>query len=97
MSRFIGELLLLWVLGASAIEVALCGYDKLCAKMGWWRVPERVLLLWAAIGGGIGLGAGMLLFRHKTRHRVFRVTAVISSALYIAAVLYTIEGIGLLA
>lgn len=47
MSRFAGEMFLLWVLAASVIEIVLCGYDKLCAKMGWWRVPERVLLLWA--------------------------------------------------
>lgn len=97
MSRFIGELFLLWLLAASAAEVVLCGYDKLCAKRGWWRVPERVLLLWAFVGGGMGLGAGMLLFRHKTQHRVFRVTAVITSAVYVSAALYMIERLGLLA
>ncbi len=97
MSRFVGELFLLWMLVASAVELVLCGYDKLCAIMHWWRIPERVLLLWAAVGGGLGLSAGMLLFRHKTKHRVFQVTALITSAASVAAVLYTIERIGLLA
>ncbi len=96
MSRFAGEMFLLWVLAASVIEIVLCGYDKLCAKMGWWRVPERVLLLWALAGGGMGLGAGMLLFRHKTQHRIFQVTAILTSALYVVLVLYIIERLGLI-
>lgn len=43
------------------------GFDKYRAKMGQWRIPERVLLTLVIIGGAFGALAGMLLFRHKTR------------------------------
>ncbi len=36
------------------------------------RVPEKILLLSAALGGSPGAIAGMLIFRHKTRHWQFR-------------------------
>ena len=36
------------------------------------RIPENTLLLTAALGGTPGAIAGMLLFRHKTRHWQFR-------------------------
>lgn len=44
--------------------------DKLCAKMGWRRVPERYLLL-LAVPGSIGALLGMLLARHKIRKWYF--------------------------
>ena len=37
------------------------------------RVPEKNLLLLAVVGGSVGALLGMLVFRHKTLHRVFRV------------------------
>lgn len=47
--------------------------DKLKAKKGRWRIPERTLLGIAALGGSVGSIAGMYLFRHKTRHMQFRI------------------------
>lgn len=35
------------------------------------RVPERTLFLIAALGGSVGVLAGMYLFRHKTKHWSF--------------------------
>lgn len=48
------------------------GWDKFCAKQGWRRVPEKILLLLALVGGSAGAMAAMALFRHKTRHLKFR-------------------------
>lgn len=48
-------------------------WDKFQAKRGGWRVPEKTLLGTAAIGGGIGVYAGMRMFRHKTLHTKFSV------------------------
>jgi len=42
--------------------------DKLRAKRGGWRVPERRFLVFAAVFGGLGVLAGFYVFRHKTRH-----------------------------
>ena len=47
--------------------------DKLKAKKGAWRIPERTLIGIAVIGGSIGAIAGMNLFRHKTRHLKFSI------------------------
>ena len=47
------------------------GLDKGRAKSGKWRIPERTLLILAAIGGSVGALIGMLMFRHKTRKAKF--------------------------
>ena len=46
-------------------------FDKWKAKRDKWRVPEKTLLMFAAIGGTIGAFAGMQVFRHKTKHWKF--------------------------
>ena len=51
----------------------LMGIDKRKAELGRWRIPERTLFLSAFLGGGVGVIAGMQLFRHKTKHRSFTV------------------------
>ncbi len=45
--------------------------DKQKAKKNRWRIPERTLLLLAALGGSLGSLAGMYCFHHKTKHRKF--------------------------
>ena len=35
------------------------------------RIPEKTLLVTAAIGGSLGAMAGMWIFRHKTKHWYF--------------------------
>jgi len=45
--------------------------DKLKAKRGAWRIPEKTLLGVAAAGGSIGSLVGMYTFRHKTKHIKF--------------------------
>ncbi|MEL7604092.1 MAG: DUF1294 domain-containing protein [Bacillota bacterium] len=52
---------------------ALYGADKRRAQRGEWRIKERTLLLAAALFGALGALLGMLLFRHKTRHTLFRI------------------------
>ncbi|MEA4920149.1 MAG: DUF1294 domain-containing protein [Clostridiaceae bacterium] len=61
-------------LGAiNILSFILCGADKLKAKKGWWRVPERTLFITSALGGSVGMLLGMSLFRHKTKHRSFTI------------------------
>ncbi|MFI4912859.1 MAG: DUF1294 domain-containing protein [Sedimentisphaeraceae bacterium JB056] len=59
----------------TAINIAaflLYGYDKMRARRQKTRVPEAVLLAWAAIGGSIGSILGQQIFRHKTKKKSFR-------------------------
>ena len=38
-----------------------------------WRIQEKTLFLSAAIGGSIGSLLGMYIFRHKTKHKNFKI------------------------
>jgi uncharacterized membrane protein YsdA (DUF1294 family) len=44
----------------------LIGYDKKMAVANKYRISEKTLLLIVLLGGMIGSGLAMLLFRHKT-------------------------------
>ena len=66
------------------------GLDKRRAKRGAWRIPERTLILLAAVGGSIGAYAGMRRFHHTTRHNKFKygVPAICIAQAAIAALCY---------
>ena len=66
------QLLILWCLGFSVLGFFLMGYDKLQAKRGGRRVPEKSLFSVALLGGAAGAVLGMYLFHHMTRHWYFK-------------------------
>ncbi len=47
----------------------LIGYDKYLAKKHKSRISENTILTFVLIGGTIGSGIAMLIFRHKTAKR----------------------------
>ena len=55
------------------ITIAVFGIDKLKAVKNRWRVPEKVLLLLALLGGSPGALIGMYSFRHKTKKIAFKI------------------------
>lgn len=65
------KLLFYYLLAVNAGGLLLCGLDKWKAKRQVWRIPEKVLFGSAFLGGGLGVWAGMYLFRHKTKHWYF--------------------------
>ena len=71
----------------NVIAFGLYAIDKRNAVCELWRVPEAVLLGIAIIGGAYGAGAGMLLFRHKTRHVSFLVTVPLFFAIGMIALI----------
>ena len=62
---------LLYLLLINAAAFVLMLVDKIKARKNRWRIPERTLMLTAALGGSVGALFGMYTFRHKTRHLKF--------------------------
>lgn len=62
-----------YLLAITILTFFVYGWDKHLAKSKRKvrRIPEKNLLLLAAIGGTFGAIAGMLFFRHKTLHKKF--------------------------
>ncbi|WP_110114861.1 DUF1294 domain-containing protein [Bacillus sp. CGMCC 1.16541] len=60
------------------------GVDKKRAKKKQWRVKENTLWTIALVGGAIGLTVGMYVFRHKTKHTIFKLGLPFLSLVLIA-------------
>jgi uncharacterized membrane protein YsdA (DUF1294 family) len=69
------------ILLVSVTTFAACGWDKARAVTRGRRVPERVLLGLALLGGSPGLLVGMAVFRHKTRSPGFLISLAAISLL----------------
>ena len=81
MKQVLGYYLLL----INAIGLLIMCIDKLLAKKQARRVPERTLLLIAAIGGSLGSLLGMLIAHHKTRKAKFYILVPLFLVLHAAA------------
>ena len=83
------DYLMYYLLTVNAAGFLLMLIDKEKARKNRWRIRESVLLGTAAIGGSVGVFAGMQAFRHKTLHKRFSIgvpammTAQVALALYI--------------
>lgn len=70
-----------WIAALSLLAFTLAVVDKGRARRGGSRIPERVLLGAALLGGTPGLALGMGFARHKTRKATF----ILKFALIVAA------------
>ena len=77
-----------YLLVVNISAVAVYGWDKFCAKQSWQRIPEKILLLLAILGGSIGALAAMALFRHKTLHLKFKYGVPLILILQIVGLIY---------
>ena len=64
-------MIIYYLLAVNALGFLIMLYDKHLAKKKRWRVPEKVLMGIAAIGGSVGSLLGMYTARHKTKHLKF--------------------------
>ena len=82
-------LLILWAvwLAVNLITFILYGVDKRRAKRGAWRIPEKTLLTGTWLLGGVGAWLAMRIFRHKTKHIAFQVSAPVGAVLSILLML----------
>jgi uncharacterized membrane protein YsdA (DUF1294 family) len=78
-------ILLLYLLLINLLGFVLYGLDKAKSKGRQRRIPERVLLWVARLGGGVGCWMGMMLFRHKTKHNRFMILVPLWTVLWAVA------------
>jgi uncharacterized membrane protein YsdA (DUF1294 family) len=78
-------ILLLYLIFINLLGFVLYGVDKAKSKGRGRRIPERVLLWVARLGGGVGCWMGMMLFRHKTKHDRFMALVPLWTVLWAAA------------
>jgi uncharacterized membrane protein YsdA (DUF1294 family) len=61
-----------YALTINAITYFLFGFDKRAAERGNSRIPEKTLLMAAALGGSVGAVLAQRRFRHKTQKQPFK-------------------------
>ena len=67
------------------VTFCLYGADKRRAQKGRWRISERTLLTFTWLMGGAGAWLGMRVFRHKTKHMAFRISAPLAALVSLGA------------
>ena len=72
----------------SAAAFLTMRHDKLAARAGKRRIPERTLWKLAVYGGGIGAYLGMVAFRHKTKHMSFRIGFTLLAIAHVALIIW---------
>lgn len=81
----------LYLLLINLLSFALYGIDKHKAQKHAYRIPEKVLILSAVLGGGIGALLGMHVFHHKTRKPLFYIGVPVILVLEICIAVYVIQ------
>ena len=82
-------LYILYLIAFNTPSFIMMGIDKNAAIKGNYRIPERTLMALAAFGGSLGAITGMLVFRHKTKHKKF-VIGVPLLMVFNAAIAYVV-------
>jgi uncharacterized membrane protein YsdA (DUF1294 family) len=84
-----------WLVAINVATFAAYAWDKAAAKRpGARRTRERTLWVLNLLGGVAGAWLGMLVLRHKTRHRTFWTVQVACSVLWGAIVLVRVLDFG---
>jgi uncharacterized membrane protein YsdA (DUF1294 family) len=80
------EFAAIWFGVLNLLCIAVFAFDKWLAGRGSQRVPEKILLLLAALGGWPGGLLAMNLFRHKTAKLSFKVKYAVALIPFAAAI-----------
>ena len=82
--------ILVGFIAVNVIGFVLMKRDKEYAQKDKWRVKESTLLATAAVGGSLGIYAGMYKYNHKTLHKKFTILVPIIMLIQMAFVSYGI-------
>ena len=75
-------ILLIFYALMSIFTFILFGIDKRKAQKNRFRIPEKTLIGFSLLGGGLGGWLGMRLFHHKTKHTSFRILVPLGAILW---------------
>ncbi len=89
--QYLLNTIIIYLIVINLLSLVMFGIDKVRAVRGAWRIPEAKLFVAAWAGGSAGALAGMLLFRHKTKHAKFLIGIPLILALQIAAIFIAIH------
>ena len=88
------RIIIIYLAVTNIIVFSMFFVDKNKAQKRQWRIPEKTLLLIAAIGGSLGAWAGMNLFRHKTQHKKFTILVPLIILVHAVLLLLLVRAIG---
>jgi uncharacterized membrane protein YsdA (DUF1294 family) len=74
---------LVWLLVINVVTAVVYAWDKIQARRGNRRIPERTLFLLNLAGGFIGAWVVFFGMRHKTLHRSFWFVQSLATILWI--------------
>ena len=84
---------ILAIAAAMNLLSALAFYvDKRQAEEGGRRIPERSLVRYSVVGGGLGALTTALLIRHKTKHEELLMEIAIYTGIFMAFVILAVVG-----
>lgn len=87
------KFVIIYYLVINLITFILFGIDKMKAKKGAYRIPEKTLLGFSLLGGAFLGFLGMHLFHHKTKKPAFYISVPVFMLLHILFWIYWIYGI----
>lgn len=93
MPKFVSIACIAYLIVISIISMIICIYDKVISKKNdvKLRIPEKVLLLFSALGGSVAMFITMLIIRHKTKHVKFMlgipIIIIVQIAIAVACIL----------
>lgn len=88
------KLAVIYLVMINIAAFCMYGIDKSAAIKQKQRIPNKVLLGMAVIGGSAGALAGMYMFRHKTKKWYYTMTVPVILIIQIAAAVFLLSGCG---
>jgi uncharacterized membrane protein YsdA (DUF1294 family) len=80
-----------FLLVMNLVGFIIMGVDKSKARKRQYRISERTLWMMAVFGGSVGVTAGMLYFRHKTKHLQFKYGLPLIVFLHLLGIIYVTQ------
>ncbi|MCJ8344549.1 DUF1294 domain-containing protein [bacterium] len=78
----------IYFLAINFVSFMIYFLDKKLAIYGWFRVPEKTLLILGLLGGTVGACIAQKVFKHKTQKRSFQFAFKSITCLQILVIIY---------